>query len=339
MKVLSIIIISIIIFVLTYMTCNDKKIKKASICSGLAAVLCFVGPYVVDLVENFNRKEEIKGVNNRTDDISTKHVHQSSFEKKENVIDATCTSAGSYELVSYCECGEELGKDTYTTEVLGHDYMSTITEPSCEETGYTTYICSRCRDSYVDDYVNALGHDFVEEICIRCGQTNKTNEDIEYVTFMGETHKPSDIATQVSVNGWINDEDYDIAGQTYDGGIKITIYNMFSALDGNNSSLLNEITSEIHYALNVHAIESLDKEDQRFVGKFVIGKDTDSSPSTATISILLDGEEKYNSGEINCYSLDIEPFDIELSGKKEMIIRIVCQNKGNPLIIGMVNNE
>ena len=135
MKVLSIIIISIIIFVLTYMTCNDKKIKKASICSGLAAVLCFVGPYVVDLVENFNRKEEIKGVNNRTDDISTKHVHQSSFEKKENVIDATCTSAGSYELVSYCECGEELGKDTYTTEVLGHDYMSTITEPSCEETG------------------------------------------------------------------------------------------------------------------------------------------------------------------------------------------------------------
>mgnify|MGYP007031308585 CR=1 FL=1 len=37
--------------------------------------------------------------------------------------------------------------------------------------------------------------------------------------------------------------------------------------------------------------------------------------------------------------MDIEPFDIELSGKKEMIIRIVCQHKGNPLIIGMVNNE
>lgn len=139
--------------------------------------------------------------------------------------------------------------------------------------------------------------------------------------------------------GWVKDEDYDIAGQTYDGGIKIIIYNMFSALDGNNSNMTNEITSEIHYALNMQAIEKLDEEDQRFVGKFVIGRDTDGSPSTAVISILLDGEEVYNSGEVNCYSLDIEPFNIVLTGKKEMVIKTVCQHRGNPFVIGVVNDE
>ena len=57
------------------------------------------------------------------------------------------------------------------------------------------------------------------------------------------------------------------------------------------------------------------------------------------ISILIDGKEVYNSGEVNCYSLDIPAFDVELSGKKEMIIKTVCQHKGNPFVIGMVDND
>ena len=61
--------------------------------------------------------------------------------------------------------------------------------------------------------------------------------------------------------------------------------------------------------------------------------------STAVISILIDGREVYNSGEVNCYSLDIPAFDVELSGKKEMVIKTVCQHKGNPLVIGMVDND
>lgn len=40
-----------------------------------------------------------------------------------------------------------------------HSYTETVTAPTCTEQGFTTYTCS-CGDSYVDAYVNALGHDF-----------------------------------------------------------------------------------------------------------------------------------------------------------------------------------
>ena len=38
-----------------------------------------------------------------------------------------------------------------------HNYNSVVTAPTCTERGYTTYTCE-CGDSYVDDYVDALGH-------------------------------------------------------------------------------------------------------------------------------------------------------------------------------------
>lgn len=40
-----------------------------------------------------------------------------------------------------------------------HEYTSVITAPTCTEQGYTTYTCE-CGDTYKDDYVNELGHDF-----------------------------------------------------------------------------------------------------------------------------------------------------------------------------------
>ena len=41
---------------------------------------------------------------------------------------------------------------------LGHAYVAVVTEPTCEAQGYTTHTCSRCGDSYVDTYTDALGH-------------------------------------------------------------------------------------------------------------------------------------------------------------------------------------
>ena len=37
-------------------------------------------------------------------------------------------------------------------------------EPTCESQGYTTWICSKCFDSYVADYTDALGHDYDEGV-------------------------------------------------------------------------------------------------------------------------------------------------------------------------------
>ncbi len=40
-----------------------------------------------------------------------------------------------------------------------HTYTDVVTEPTCTERGYTTHTCA-CGDSYVDSYINALGHDW-----------------------------------------------------------------------------------------------------------------------------------------------------------------------------------
>ena len=84
------------------------------------------------------------------------------------------------------------GTAHYTTELAAceHDYAAAVTEPTCTEQGFTTYTCSKCGDSYVDDYVDALGHDYQPEAtaptcteggfttytCARCGDSYIADE-------------------------------------------------------------------------------------------------------------------------------------------------------------------
>ena len=53
-----------------------------------------------------------------------------------------------------------------------HSYTAVVTEPTCTEGGYTTYTCE-CGDSYVDDYTDALGHDWKGTGCTRCDATRE----------------------------------------------------------------------------------------------------------------------------------------------------------------------
>ena len=43
------------------------------------------------------------------------------------------------------------------TKTAGHVYEPVVTDPTCTEQGYTTYVC-QCGESYVDTYVPATGH-------------------------------------------------------------------------------------------------------------------------------------------------------------------------------------
>ena len=54
-------------------------------------------------------------------------------------------------------CGEILTAQT-EVEAKGHNYNAVVTPPTQSDRGYTTYTCSVCGDSYVGDYVNALGY-------------------------------------------------------------------------------------------------------------------------------------------------------------------------------------
>ena len=86
---------------------------------------------------------------------------------------ATCLEDG--ELVRYCS------RDTSHQKVevipaTGHTYEPTITAPTCTQQGYTTYTCSACRDTYIADYTEPLGHtpQVLEAVAPTCTETGLT---------------------------------------------------------------------------------------------------------------------------------------------------------------------
>lgn len=84
-------------------------------------------------------------------------------------------------------CGDNLSWTMDENGTCVHAYTDTVTAPTCTEQGYTTHTCAVCGDSYVDTYVEALGHSYgnwtavteatctvggVERrVCAACGDT------------------------------------------------------------------------------------------------------------------------------------------------------------------------
>ena len=83
----------------------------------------------------------------------------------ENEVPKTCTQDGSYDKVTYCTtCGEELSRETITVPSTGHT-------PGAEPTCTTAQLCTTC-GAIVN---SALGHNFVDGKCTRCGQLESEN--------------------------------------------------------------------------------------------------------------------------------------------------------------------
>lgn len=64
--------------------------------------------------------------------------------------------------------------DSYV-DALGHDPKSTVIAPTCTTEGYTDNVCMRdgCGEDWVSDRVPPLGHNFVNGFCTRCGKDEK----------------------------------------------------------------------------------------------------------------------------------------------------------------------
>ena len=126
--------------------------------------------------------------------VTPPHTH----DYKAVVTKPTCTQAG---YTTYtCSCGSSyktdytaaLGhdykngtctrcgaKDPGATPPHTHDYKAAVTVPTCTQAGYTTYTCS-CGDSYKSDYKDALGHDYKNGLCTRCGAKDPSAHTHDY---------------------------------------------------------------------------------------------------------------------------------------------------------------
>lgn len=83
----------------------------------------------------------------------------------DEAVAATCTTSGKTQGTHCGTCSEVLiAQDVI--EALGHNYISTIINPTCEEDGYTAHTCSRCSDTYTDTVVKKTGHTSVEDFAV-----------------------------------------------------------------------------------------------------------------------------------------------------------------------------
>lgn len=179
---------------------------------------------------------------------------------------ATCTEIGweAYDTCSRCD---------YTTykeiPATGHHHNAVVTAPTCTAKGYTTHTCA-CGDSYVDNYTDRLGHDYVNGICSRCGEADPNYKleapELKITTSSG---KPKVYWNEV------------------DGAVK---YWLYRSTDGVNFNYYDTTTSTNYtnrsttigttYYYKVKAIDANDARSEFSVVKRIMCK-----PAAPTVSI------------------------------------------------------
>lgn len=77
------------------------------------------------------------------------------------------------------------------------EYTSKVVDPKCTEQGYTEYSCPTCQTSWIDDYTEPLGHDYVNGVCTRCGEFDVNHPDF----ILGKTYDYN--TGDVTPLGWV----------------------------------------------------------------------------------------------------------------------------------------
>ena len=115
---------------------------------------CTTKGYIAKKCQNCQEETII----NYTMDSTLGHDYQYEIDKY-----PTCTTPGSKS--KYCQregCHAKLEGSTVSIPATGHNYNynKTVTAPTCQTKGYTTYTCS-CGASYKDNYTDIVDHSYV----------------------------------------------------------------------------------------------------------------------------------------------------------------------------------
>lgn len=112
------------------------------------------------------------------DTYNDNYINASGHSFTNYVLDgnATCTQDGT--MTAQCDKCSETNTIPAPGSKLGHDYAQTVTPATCVSGGYTTYVCTRCNDTYVGNYVDAIGHSYNNVVtpptCTAGGYTTHT---------------------------------------------------------------------------------------------------------------------------------------------------------------------
>lgn len=102
---------------------------------------------------------------------SVKSIGERAFYRCDSLSDVYYIgTAAQWKALSIADYNDSL-KNAAVHFVHTHNYTIVNTAPTCTDMGYTTHTCS-CGDSYTDNYRDALGHDYINGICSRCGEAD-----------------------------------------------------------------------------------------------------------------------------------------------------------------------
>lgn len=147
---------------------------------------------------------------------------------------------------------------------------------------------------------------------------------------VSEVHQPNDVATIVSLPEWNVEEDMGIDGNRYGGGIKVSISDMFIGMGSNGSK---DVTSRITVPLDG------DYDETIFEGVFVLDQSMYGTESTGTISILVNNEEVFTTGEIGGNTLEAFPFNVDFGDADSLIILTEVHLAGSDFVYGFVSEK
>lgn len=89
-----------------------------------------------------------------------------------------------------CTGGDDPGYNPPTLECQ-HNYTTSTINPTCTTKGYKSHTCSKCYDSYKDNYTDATGHNFVEQdgdySCSRCSTLQSNGFSFNQANWNGES--------------------------------------------------------------------------------------------------------------------------------------------------------
>ena len=147
---------------------------------------------------------------------------------------------------------------------------------------------------------------------------------------ISEHHQPDDVATIVSLPEWNVDEDMGIDGKRYGSGIKVTISDIFIGMGSNGSK---DVVSRITVPLDG------DYDETIFSGVFVLDESMYGSNSTGVITILINNEEVFTTGEIGGDTVTAFPFSVDFGDADSIIILTEVHLSGSDFVYGFVTEK